>query len=540
VWHNGAPVDDDKEQLTVEGAEQVVEGMPVGFLALDADWTITQVNAAAEHAVSRPREELLGRDYWEAFPDNRHNAFGETYERVRATGVSEAVEAWYPEPLETWFEVRAVPAGPGLHLFFTEVSDRRRAQERLAVLARVSSELAGSPDPVQSMARLPRLLVPALADWAVVTVIEDDGRPHDVGSWHADARLRGVLARYVQLRLGALPADTPLIRALGTQEPVTTTHAEIAGSLPPGEARDLQAQLADGSGVYLPLLGRGRTLGVITLWCEHGRPLVGDELATAREVADRIGLALDNGRLYRQQAQLAEELQRSMLTQPVQPEHAEVAVRYIPAVEAARVGGDWYDAFRQPDGAMTLVIGDVVGHDTAAAAAMGQLRGLLRGVAAYSGAGPAEVLRGLDAAMALLDLQVLATAAVARLEPPAADGTARLVWANAGHLEPVVLRPDGTLLDARGWDGDLLLGVDSTTGRREHTVDLEPGSTVLLFTDGLVERRSEDLDAGLERLRTLVGTLATRPLTELCDELVEQLVHGRPEDDVALVAVRLA
>ena len=78
MWHNGAPVDDDREQLTVEGAEQVVEGMPVGFLALDADWTITQVNAAAEHAVSRPREELLGRDYWEAFPDNRHNAFGET------------------------------------------------------------------------------------------------------------------------------------------------------------------------------------------------------------------------------------------------------------------------------------------------------------------------------------------------------------------------------------------------------------------------------------------------------------------------------
>ncbi|MCW2583032.1 MAG: putative sensor protein, partial [Klenkia sp.] len=178
--------------------------------------------------------------------------------------------------------------------------------------------------------------------------------------------------------------------------------------------------------------------------------------------------------------------------------------------------------------------------DTAAAAAMGQLRGLLRGVAAYSGAGPAEVLRGLDAAMALLDLQVLATAAVARLEQPAADGTARLVWANAGHLEPVVLRPDGTLLDARGWDGDLLLGVDSLTRRREHEVLLESGSTVLLLTDGLVERRSEDLDAGLERLRTLVRTLADRPLTELCDELVEQLVHGRPEDDVALVAVRLA
>lgn len=524
------------------GNEHVVERMPVGWLGVDADWVVRGANAAGLRVTRSTREELVGSLYWEAFPDDRHNAFGEVYRRVRDSGVPESLEAWYPAPLESWFEVTAVPAGDGLDLFFAEVSERRRAQERLAVLAKVSAELADNPDPLNSMVRIPRLVVPALADWAVVTVIDDDGRPVDVGSWHADERLRGVLARYVDVRLSALPVTAPLIRALTTETAVHVTSAEVAETLAPGEARDLQRQLADGSGVYLPLLARGRTLGLLTLWCQAGRRIAGDELAGARQVADRIGLALDNGRLYRQQAQLAEELQRSLLTQPFQPDHAEVAVRYTPAAEAARVGGDWYDAFVQPGGAIMVVIGDVVGHDTAAAAAMGQLRSLLRGIAAYSDAGPSEVLRGLDAAMSLLDLQTMATAAVARLEQTpeeAAAGRTRMRWANAGHLDPLVLLPDGTLTAAGSWQGDLLLGVDSTASRREQEVVLEPGSTVLLFTDGLVERRGEDLDAGLERLRAAVVELADQPLSVLCDELVERLVHGRPDDDVALVAVRL-
>lgn len=523
-------------------SDQVVARMPVGWLSVDGDWTVRGVNDAALRALGTTREQMVGHDYWELYPANRDNIFGETYRRVRRTGVPEAVESFYPEPLSTWFEVTAVPADGGLDLFFAEVSERRRAQQRLAVLARVSAELAGNPDPVDSMARIPRLVVPALADWAVVTVVDDDGRPVDVGSWHQDEQLRDVLSRYVELRLSSMPATAPLVRALTTEAVVRADLEEVADTLTTGEARDLQSRLASGEGVYLPLRGRGHTLGVLTLWCNTGRTITGDELAGAREVADRIGLALDNGRLYRQQAQLAEELQRSLLSQPFQPDHAEVAVRYTPAVEAARVGGDWYDAFLQPGGAMMLVIGDVVGHDTAAAAAMGQLRSLLRGIATYSDAGPGEVLRGLDAAMSLLDLQTLATAAVARLEQDAGDlaaGRTRLRWANAGHLDPIVLLPDGTLTALASWQGDLLLGVDSTATRQEYELVLERGSTVLLFTDGLVERRGEDLDTGLDRMRAAVTELADQPLTVLCDELVERLVHGRPDDDVALVAVRL-
>ena len=115
---------------------------------------------------------------------------------------------------------------------------------------------------------------------------------------------------------------------------------------------------------------------------------------TLVDVADRAGLALDNARLYAEQRALAEGLQRSLMTAPPEPDHLQVVVRYEPAAETAQVGGDWYDAFLQQDGATVMVIGDVVGHDTAAAAAMGQVRGLLRGIAVHSGGGPAAVLAG--------------------------------------------------------------------------------------------------------------------------------------------------
>jgi serine phosphatase RsbU (regulator of sigma subunit) len=288
--------------------------------------------------------------------------------------------------------------------------------------------------------------------------------------------------------------------------------------------------------------GRGRTLGLLTMYYRPGSVATDDDLAAAQDVADRAGLALDNSRLYNAQQQLAEGLQRSLLTEPPQPDQGEIAVRYLPAAEAARVGGDWYDAFVQPGGATLLVIGDVVGHDTEAAAAMGQLRGLLRGIATYSDAPPVEVLRGLDSSMATLRTNTLATAAVARFEqtPEEAElGVTRMRWANAGHLPPLVINPDGSVAELATWKGDLLLGVDPEAQRRESVVTLEPGATVLLYTDGLIERRDADLDAGIVRLRDTLVELSSLPLEELLDEVLERLVQGRPEDDVALVAVRL-
>jgi light-regulated signal transduction histidine kinase (bacteriophytochrome) len=236
----------------------------------------------------------------------------------------------------------------------------------------------------------------------------------------------------------------------------------------------------------------------------------------------------------------AETLQRSLLTEPVQPAGCELAVRYVPAAREAQVGGDWYDVFDQPDGSTTLVIGDVVGHDTRAAAAMGQLRGLLRGIAYAGSAGPAGVLSQLDAAIEGLGLGAMATVLVGRLERPAGpDGATWLRWASAGHLPPLLCGPDGVVQALDAPRPGLLLGVDPTRPRTEQEVLLPPGSTLLLYTDGLVERRDQVFDDGVALLAGALAELHGRPVPELCDDLLGRLLPDRAEDDVALVALCL-
>ena len=541
----GVAYDVTAEHAAAARVVRVLEAMPAGFYSLDADWRFTHVNTAAERLLGRSRDELLGAVIWAAFPATVGSPFEESYRRAVATGAPVSFDAYYPAPLDGWYEVRAWPTPEGLSVYFLEVTERRlalqqaeRSARRLSLLAAVSSELAGSLDARTATTRVAQLVVPALADWCLVSVFDRSGRPAEVGSWHADPATHRLVQRYARLRANALPGGW----SLPADRQVHVSGRDVLAPLEPGPARDALERLAPEHVLALPMRGRGRTLGLLTLAFDGGRTPTEEDVAIAQDVADRAGLALDNTRLHDQQQQLAEGLQRSLLTDPPEPDHAEIVVRYVPAVEAARVGGDWYDAFLQPSGATMLVIGDVAGHDTAAAAAMGQLRSLLRGIAAYSSAGPGEVLRGLDAAMEVLQLRTLATATIARFEQDddeRARGVTRMVWSNAGHLPPLAVDPDGNVVVLADWKADLLLGVDPTFARTESTVTLDRGATVVLYTDGLIERRDADLDAGLARLRTHLADLADRPLQELCDELLERLVDGRPDDDVALVAVRL-
>jgi serine phosphatase RsbU (regulator of sigma subunit)/PAS domain-containing protein len=545
----GAAHDTTGERAGAARVTRVLEAMPAGFYSLDREWRFTHVNAEAERLLGNSRDELLGRVLWDAFPAALNSIFEESYHTAVRSGLPVSFDAYYPPPLDGWYELQAWPSPDGLSVYFTEVTERRRAQERaarsaqrLAILAQVSAELAGTLDAQAAMSHLPRLVVPELADFCIGTLVDPDGRPRDVATWHPDPAARTLLERYAEVRLQSMPAVSPVARALISGEVVRESGRAVLDLLARGEARELLGLLAPQSVAVLPLRGRGRTLGLLTLYFSSGSTPSDEDISTAQDVADRAGLAMDNARLYSAQQQLAEGLQRSLLTEPPASDHAQIAVRYLPAAEAARVGGDWYDAFLQPGGTTMLVIGDVVGHDTEAAAAMGQLRGLLRGIATYSDAGPVEVLRGLDASMATLQAKTLATAAIARFEQTADErdrGVTRMRWANAGHLPPLVINPDGSVAELAAWRGDLLLGVDPGAHRREAVVTLDRGSTVLLYTDGLIERRDADLDDGMVRLRNAVIELADRPLEELLDELIERLVHGRPEDDVALVAVRL-
>ncbi len=238
-------------------------------------------------------------------------------------------------------------------------------------------------------------------------------------------------------------------------------------------------------------------------------------------------------------SEVALVLQESMLTHPVQPDHLQVAVRYRPAASEHEVGGDWYDAFQQPDGASVLVIGDVVGHDIAAAAAMGQLRNLVRAMAFGRDDPPSRVLTRVDEAIRGLDVDTAATVLVGRIERPSGptDATRRLLWSSAGHLPPLLLLRDGSGRPL-ATPPDLLLGIEPRTPRHDHTVELPEGSTVLLYTDGLVERRERSLLAGMAALQQNLSRLAGRELEDLCDDVLTATLPPAPGDDVAVLALR--
>ncbi|MEJ5914643.1 SpoIIE family protein phosphatase [Pseudokineococcus sp. 1T1Z-3] len=549
----GAAYDTTDTAGAEAGVRRVLEAMPAAFCALDHDFRFTYVNAEAERLLRRPREELLGGTLWELYPATVGTAFERAYRDAGAAAQPTSFETYYPAPLDGWFEVRVWPVPDGLSVYFLDVSERRAADERREreaarreVLSRVSTELAATGDPEAAVARLAQLVVPVLADWCVVTLVREDGTLQDVGSWHADASLRPLVARYAEHRLEEVETSAYLFSALEGGAPVLLpepAHEAAARRLRPGVAREVVRHLEPRWGAVFPLVARGRTLGLLTLFRDAGRGSAGpDDLAAVRQLAERAAAGLDNARLYRIQVGLAEELQRSLLSAPPAPDHTEIVVRYVPAAESARVGGDWYDAFLQASGDTVVVIGDVVGHDTAAAAAMGQMRGLLRGIAFHSGAGPAEVLAGLDAAMEGLLLSTTATAVVARVEQtPAmrAEGLTRVRWSNAGHPPPVVVSPDGEVHQLLAARTDLLLGIVPDVVRTESEVVVDRGTTLLLYTDGLVERRGEDLQAGITRLTRVVADAAHLPLPDLLDTVLERLLPDRGHDDVALLGVRL-
>lgn len=210
-------------------------------------------------------------------------------------------------------------------------------------------------------------------------------------------------------------------------------------------------------------------------------------------------------------------------------------VRYRPADARSRLGGDWYDAFVRPAGDTVLVVGDVTGHDVTAAAGMRRLRGTVRTLGYAEGTGPAATLSRAERTLAGLGGDVTATALVVSLGTPGTDDGVR--WASAGHLPPVLVRGDGRAAPLPG-DPELLLGVDPGTPRTDRTAVLAPGETLLLFTDGLVERRGESVACGLERL---VGALpaARRPDGALdLDDLLRRCAPRAGDDDVTVLAVR--
>jgi PAS domain S-box-containing protein len=432
------------------------------------------------------------------------------------------------------------------------LAEAEEARTQLRLLAEATTQMTGALDVADACVRLARSLVPGLADLCAVDLLDRSG---------ADAtQRRAVAARDA--------ADEVRLRRLGElrghrQGPAIQIGSVLAGGDPvvvpelPEHGADQFPDDPETAAVYdrlrlrslmvVPLRARGRVVGALTLFSQHpyGRRYGPRDLHLAADIAGRAGLTVDNARLYETEHAAAATLQHSLLPAVPRVPGLQIAARYLVGMDGNQVGGDWYDVLNLPDGAVGVAVGDVVGHDLRAAAAMGQLRAVLRSYA-WDGGRPGSVLDRCDQLVQGLEMAAMATAVYARLEPPDAGGERLLSYANAGHPAPVLLGPEGTL---RRLDAHLSpmigavpsLGRGEGPGRTEVTVRCPPGSVLVLYTDGLTDVAGEDPDERTELLeRTIAGLPPGAAAETVAEEVIRVCAPSRVRDDVALLAVRLA
>jgi serine phosphatase RsbU (regulator of sigma subunit) len=410
----------------------------------------------------------------------------------------------------------------------------REARDRSAFLADAAAVLSSSLEPADTLRNLTGILVPRLADWAVVFLDEGEGRVELASAAHKDPRLTPVMFE-LHSRNPFDPADP------GELSDVLRTGRSIIYGAVPDEVRSrttaqiedqaLAAAFAPTSGIGVALTARGRVLGAVALARTAGASYTDADLSLIEEVSGRAAVAVDNAQSYRRERDAALTLQRSLLPQLL-PRVAGVAFawRYLPGAAGTHIGGDWYDVIPLEQGRVALVIGDVMGRGLRAAALMGQLRATARAHASAE-LGPGEVLSRLDAALGRLEQDQITTVLFAVLDP----ATRSLTLAAAGHLPPL-LRCDDEAMYL-----DVTPGPPLGAGGAEYPelrLTVPPGSTLLLYTDGLVEDRELPVDIGLEKLRAAVADVATPE--EMCDRALAALGRDtQHDDDTAVLAVRV-
>ena len=543
--------------------EAVLTAAPVGIAVLDPDLRYLRVNDSLAAMNGIDVAGHLGRGVDEVF-----SAAAEVIadlRRVLTTGrtvlgreVSGSTPAQPGVPRH--FIVNSYPvvdaegriAGAGM--IVVEITDRKRAeaeriellaraelaQHRLAVLATASSVLTSTMEVDSLLERLARVLVPAVADCCIIELINPAGDLHDVVVSHTDRMVADEIRDAIMKEPIDLTRPGPIADVVNSArarfyEGDNLTAALHATSRHPQQLA-LNQSLGLTGAILAPIEARGVVLGVLGLSVMGGgRELTEGDLDLAVELAHRAALAVGNARAFEQERRVAETLQRALLPSTL-PSFAgiDVAVRYIAAVDGVDVGGDWYDVIPLTPECVGLVIGDVVGHDVRAASAMGQVRNAMRAFVVDGVLDPADAMQRTDRLMDRLGLS-LATSVLAIIDVAARA----LTWSNAGHPAPLLIsdREVRLLEDGRR----LLLGGGWPTEAEVGTAQLRPGDTVVLYTDGLVERRGESIVDGFERLTLAARSGAALGAEELCDHLVRELLvaDARQDDDVALLVARV-
>ncbi|MFJ6649180.1 SpoIIE family protein phosphatase [Streptomyces sp. NPDC091290] len=545
---------------------QALAALGAGAYVVDERGCILAVNTQAERMLGRPADELVGQDAHDllhrgphgqplphsqcamrqafhagrpaqgageyfALPDGSVRPVGWLIMPYAADGDEERTLVLF-HAQEIVEEPSAPPETPTATL--TEL-------ERLALLAEATAQLTSTLDTEETLRRLGHLVVPRLADWVIVDLItERDEVWRDVVA-HADGT---TLKRHEDLE-GPMPpvlaeSQWPLSRALRGASS-TVTGPERYHREPDSGIAVEQRRLFDRTGMHsaaiAPIRGTREVLGALTLGrAEDPVAFTPADLPLVEDIARRAGLALDNARLYQRQRKVAETMQNHLLPQMPGVPGLEMTARYLPAPDASQVGGDWYDAFPLSDGATALAIGDVVGHDLEAASGMAQLRNMLRAYAWSQNEPPSRIVTRLDEAMEHITDVSMATMIFARIEA-LDDGTWRLSWTNAGHPPMLLIARDGVARFLEEGHG-VALGTGLRGRRPDAQAVLEPGSTLVLYTDGLVEEHGQILDVGLDRLRRHAAALVHRPLTVLADQVLRRVRPADNDDDVALLALR--
>lgn len=428
------------------------------------------------------------------------------------------------------------------HRMALVTAEEARNDQRLLTEATTwMTEALNVPDAAE---RLSRAVVPALADYCCVDLITEPatGMANRLAAHHRDpAKVEALyqLAGQLDMRVGG---SDPVSQVLTTGQPRLLAEMPARPTIRVRDEQEtlrLYQELRPRSAVLVPLLARNRVLGVLTLCSEEpcGRRYRQRDLYLVTDLAGKAALAIDNARLYAREHDAAETLQLSLLPTVGDVPGLSAAARYLVGADDVQVGGDWYDLFALPDGAVGLAVGDVVGHDLAAAAAMGQLRAVLRSFA-WEGLRPGAVLERCDQLVQSLEMASMATALYARLELAAPDGVRCLAYSNAGHPPPVLREPDGSTRFLP--DGFApLLGAVGGVVRSAAQVHCRPGSQLLFYTDGLIDLPGHNADVRQQRLREIVRAApAGIPVEQLCDRVLAELAPtGAVHDDIALLAV---
>jgi PAS domain S-box-containing protein len=506
----------------------VLDTAPDAFITLDRDGVIMGWNAAAERLFGWRAAEAVGKKMRELIlpPEfaDRHD------ERRIALIASESPLAM--EHFEVEFQRRDGGRFPGeatvskvdiegevfVSGFITDVTERVRREAEREALLREQAARAEAERVAELVARMQALVDAALAH----------------------RTLDGILRELVTQVRGVLDADAATIYITDESERLSVGASAPADVIGGGEfantvaeAREAMLSTGDaGALVGVPLLAEDEVTAVLVARAAP-REFGGEDLTLLRLAAARVGLAIAHARVYEREHRIAETLQRSLLPDrlPSLP-GLDVAARYLPAASEAEVGGDWYDVMPIAGGAVGLVMGDVAGKGLAGASMVGRLRSALRAYALESQDGARVVERLNRLLWTEAEESQMATMLYVIVDPAASA----VRWVNAGHPAPLMITGgEPRFLEGAG---SVPLGVLPFPTYEEVSAPMNPGSTLLLYTDGLVERPGENIDDGMAELSARVREAPEDP-DGLCDHLLATLVPpGGATDDVALLTLR--